>query len=262
MNDLPEARAAERYASERRYFDRLAVEASIEPLSRAALERYARPRRPRLFAKEFMFALLGDARGQRVLEVGCGQGVASVQLAYCGARVTGVDLSAESVQVARRRARLQGLPAEFRVANVETDDLGHACFDVVWCDLILHHLVHALDGVAARLYAALRPGGLFVAREPIAYARWLKWVRRLTPVREEATPDEQPLRPQDFAVLRRHFGPLRSRPFRLLARVDRLTRRLPLIALAARVDNLLFALPGLKRLAGNVVVWARKPPAS
>jgi SAM-dependent methyltransferase len=151
------------------------------------------------------------------------------------------------------------VPAEFRVANVETDDLGRDCFDVVWCDLILHHLVHALDGVAARLYAALRPGGLFIAREPIAYARWLKKLRRLMPVREEATEDEQPLRPEDFAVLERHFGPLHSRPFRLLARIDRLTRKLPLIALAARVDNLLFALPGMKRLAGNVVMWARKP---
>src|SRR5262245_38766558 len=119
MNDLADVQAEERYASERRYFDRVATETTIVPLTQAVLDRYARPRRPHLFAKECMFALLGEARGQRVLEVGCGQGVASVQLAYCGARVTGVDLSEVSVQVARQRARAQGLPAEFRVANVE-----------------------------------------------------------------------------------------------------------------------------------------------
>ncbi len=259
MENLLEAGAARRYESERRFFDRVAAETKVEPLNRAGLERYARPRRPHLFGKEFMFSLLGDAHGKRVLEVGCGEGVASVQLAYCGARVTGVDLSEVSVGVARRRAEVQGLPAEFRIANVETDDLGRGCFDVVWCDLILHHLVPSLDAVMRRLSAALAPGGLFIAREPIAYARWLKSLRRLTPVRLAVTPDEQPLRPQDFAVIERHFGPVSYRHFRLLARVDRVTRRLPLIALAAQVDNLLFAVPGMKRLAGNVVMWARKP---
>ncbi|MCC6421209.1 MAG: methyltransferase domain-containing protein [Gemmataceae bacterium] len=259
MNELAETRAVERYESERRFFDRLAADVVIEPMSRAALERYARPPRPHLFSKEFMFSLLGDARGKRVLEVGCGQGVASVQLAYCGARVTGIDLSEESVHVARRRAAVQGLPAEFRVVNVEADDLGLACYDVVWCDLILHHLVHALDAVAARLFAALRPGGLFLAREPIAYAGWLQALRRLVPVRREATPDEQPLRRRDFALLEKHFGRLHYRYFRLFARIDRLTKKMPVLATAARLDNLLLALPGAKRLAGNAVVWARKP---
>jgi 2-polyprenyl-3-methyl-5-hydroxy-6-metoxy-1,4-benzoquinol methylase len=249
---------ADRYESERQFFDRIAAGATVEPLSRAGLERYAHPKRPHLFAKEFMFSLLGDARGKRLLEIGCGEGVASVQLAYCGARVTGVDLSRVSVEVARKRARVQGLPAEFCVANVETDDLGRACYDVVWCDLILHHLVPSLDTVLGKLSAALVPGGLFIAREPIAYAGWLKGLRRLTPVKGAATPDEQPLRRQELAIIEKHFGRVHRRYFRLLARIDQLTSKLPLIALAARMDNVLLTVPGMKRLAGNVVLWAKK----
>jgi 2-polyprenyl-3-methyl-5-hydroxy-6-metoxy-1,4-benzoquinol methylase len=87
-----------RYQTERDFFDRVAANAVIAPMSRAVLERYACPRYPELFAKEKMFALLGQARGQKLLEVGCGEGIASVQLAYRGADVLGVDLSPESVE--------------------------------------------------------------------------------------------------------------------------------------------------------------------
>lgn len=246
------------YRAEARFFDRVAAAAVVEPMSPRALDRYARPARPHLFGKEFMFALLGDAAGRRVLEVGCGDGVASVQLAYCGAAVTGIDISPGSVAVARRRAAAQGVTAEFRVADVAgADDLGEALYDVVWCDLVLHHLVNDLDAVLGKLRRALRPGGLFVAREPVAYAGWLKRVRAAVPVRVDTTDDERPFGPAEFAALDRHFPGARRRYFRILARVDRLTRRLGPIALAARADNLLLRVPGARGLAGNVVVWAR-----
>ena len=62
------------------------------------------------------FGLAGDLKGKKVLEVGCGEGVASVQLAYCGAVVTGIDISEQSIRVARRRAALQGVAAAFEVS--------------------------------------------------------------------------------------------------------------------------------------------------
>jgi SAM-dependent methyltransferase len=172
--------------------------------------------------------------------------------------VTGVDLSPASVEVARRRAALHGFDAEFRVADVAADDLGCGEFDVVWCDLILHHLVGCLDDVLSRLTRALRPGGLFLCREPIAYAGWLQALRRLVPVQVDVTPDEQPLRPGELAIVRRHFPTLQCRHFRILGRLDRVTRRLPLLRMAGRVDNLLLRLPGAGSLAGNVVLWGRK----
>ena len=60
-----------------------------------------------------------------------------------------------------------------------------------------------------------------VAREPVAYAGWLKAVRGLVPVTVDATDDEQPLREREFAVIAERFPGLRRRYFRILARADR-----------------------------------------
>jgi 2-polyprenyl-3-methyl-5-hydroxy-6-metoxy-1,4-benzoquinol methylase len=245
------------YAAERAFFDRVAGRTVVAPMSRATLERFAHPRQPSLFSKEMMFSLLPATRPLRVLEIGCGEGTVSVQLAYCGAEVTGLDLSPVSIAVARQRAAVQGLDVHFDVVNVvEADSLGDACYDVVWCDLILHHLVEPLDDILASVRQALKPGGRFIAREPVQYCAWLKAVRQYLPPRPEATPDEKPFGPDEFAVVAKHFPGLRRRYFRALARIDVLTPSLPLIAWAARLDNLLFGLPGMKALAGTAVLWA------
>ena len=245
--------------SERAFFDKAASEVVVTPISQATLDRFAHPRHPKLLAKEMMFALLPDARPLRLLEIGCGDGVTAVQLAYCGIEVTGFDISPVSVAVARRRAEIQALKVTFEVVNVvDVEDFGDQCFDVVWCNGVLHHLIEPLDSIVSKAWTALKPGGRFIAREPIRYSSSLKAIRRLVPVQIEATPDEKPLEPEEFAVLEKYFPALQRRYFRILARIDRITRCLPAIALAAGLDNLLLCLPGCKSLAGTVVVWADK----
>ncbi|QDU21679.1 class I SAM-dependent methyltransferase [Urbifossiella limnaea] len=247
------------YAQERAFFDRVASATTVTPMSRDVLERYAAPRHPHLFAKELMFRLAGDLRGKRVLEVGCGEGVASVQLAYCGAAVDAVDISPVSIDVARRRADTNAQDVTFRVADVTREDLADpGTYDVVWCDLILHHLTDSLGAVMDGVWRWLRPGGVFIAREPVAYAGWLKALRGLVPVAVDATDDEQPLRDAEFDVIRQRFPDLKRRYFRILARADRMGAGLPLLRGLARMDNALLTLPGTQGLAGNVVVWGTK----
>jgi 2-polyprenyl-3-methyl-5-hydroxy-6-metoxy-1,4-benzoquinol methylase len=250
--------ARERYAREQDFFDALASNRQTAPMPKEVLDRYAAPRRPHLFSKEFMFSLLEQPRGKRLLEIGCGDGAASVQLAYAGADVTAVDLSPKAIEIARGRAKLTGVHVDFRVANIETDAFEGQRFDVVWCDCILHHVVPNLDSVVAKVHAVLVDGGLFITREPVAYARWLKAIRRVIPVASCVTPDEQPLRGSEFRTIERYFPRARRRYFRVLARIDCVTDSLQLIAATARVDNLLLWFPGVRALAGSVVLWARK----
>jgi 2-polyprenyl-3-methyl-5-hydroxy-6-metoxy-1,4-benzoquinol methylase len=249
----------DRYEAEKAFFDAVASSTRVEPMPGRVFERYKNPRNPHLFSKEMMFSLLGRGAGLRVLEVGCGDGVASIQLSHCGHQVVGVDISPRSIAAARERARIENQSVQFVVANIVTDDvLGESQYDVVWCDAILHHLVSDLDIVMSRCYRALRKNGLFIAREPIAYAGWLKKLRSKVPVETHATPDEQPLRPEDFAVIRSYFPDLQQRYYRIVARIDRITGNLAVIGLAARLDNFLLRTPAGKSLAGTAVMWAQK----
>ena len=81
--------------------------------------------------------------GSRVLEVGCGVGAQTVTLAQRspGARFTSVDISAESITEARRRADQAGLTnVEFRQADIFALPFEAESFDHVFVCFVLEHL--------------------------------------------------------------------------------------------------------------------------
>lgn len=97
--------------------------------------------------------------GTRIVDVGCGGGILSEALAARGAIVTGVDMSAELVGLAREHARASGVRIDYRVAAAEdlAADMAGA-FDVVTCMEMLEHVPQppGVVGACARL---LRRGG-------------------------------------------------------------------------------------------------------
>ena len=81
------------------------------------LERYRKNHG--LYFKEACMRLLGDPRGLRILDVGCGEGENSVLLAKMGAKVTGVDVSPGAIEVAKKQAALDGVEAEFLCSPID-----------------------------------------------------------------------------------------------------------------------------------------------
>jgi SAM-dependent methyltransferase len=99
--------------------------------------------------------LLEPRAGERILDLGCGDGALTEKLVAAGAQVVAVDAS--EAQVAAARAR--GLDA--RVARGEALPFA-AEFDAVFSNAALHWMRDA-DAVLASVHRALRPGGRFVA---------------------------------------------------------------------------------------------------
>jgi SAM-dependent methyltransferase len=81
--------------------------------------------------------------GKRVLEIGCGIGTDTINFARAGARVTAVDLSEKSLELARRRAEVFGLSdrIDFRVADAETlsEAIPPEPYDLVYSFGVIHH---------------------------------------------------------------------------------------------------------------------------
>ncbi len=105
--------------------------------------------------------------GSSVLEAGCGVGAQTMTLARRspGARFTSVDVSADSVDEARRRTAAAGIAnVEFRRADVFALPFGAATFDHVFVCFLLEHLERPLEALEI-LRALLRPGGTITVIE-------------------------------------------------------------------------------------------------
>jgi SAM-dependent methyltransferase len=118
-------------------------DASLEPFGRATMDR------------------LELVSGERVIDLGCGTGATTLELAerIAPGTVVGVDLSARMLGAARARAEAAGVESvDFREVDVQTGDLGRGAFDVAFSRM---GVMFFADPAAAfaNVAGALRPGG-------------------------------------------------------------------------------------------------------
>ncbi|MFI5829827.1 methyltransferase domain-containing protein [Streptomyces sp. NPDC051578] len=114
--------------------------------------------------------LIGELRpGMSVLDVGCGPGTITADLAELvspGGRVTAVDAAADVLEQARAcvERRAPAAPVEFATADVHALDFPDDSFDVVHAHQVLQHVGDPVRALR-EMRRVCRPGGIVAARD-------------------------------------------------------------------------------------------------
>lgn len=152
---FPETRLDASELLQRKHYDRIAHEYEAHYGDSCSREYRRR------FIYEPMFAGV-NLDGCRVLDAMCGSGHTSQYLLSRGARVTGLDISAEEIN--RFRARCPD--AEGICRSLLNSKLDSESFDCVAVVGGLHHLHPHLDAAIQEIHRVLKPGGHFCFMEP------------------------------------------------------------------------------------------------
>ncbi|MGC4030995.1 MAG: class I SAM-dependent methyltransferase [Tepidisphaeraceae bacterium] len=221
---------------------------------------------------------LGDLRGKRVLDLGCGAGEAAVWLAKQGADVVASDLSPQFLDLVERLAKHHNTTLTTHLADADTVSLEPASFDIVYAGNLLHHvdLEKALD----QIQMLLKPGGTVVTWDPLKHNPVINVYRRMAS--DVRTEDEHPLGVRDVDAFRKRFvnveyecfwfttlwiflrfylvegvHPSKERYWKkIIAEHERLT---PIYNRWNKLDRLIMrVLPFLKRYGWTIAVHAKK----
>jgi len=114
-------------------------------------------------------------RGRSVLDVGCGAGVDLARFARGGAEVTGIDLAASAVDLARTNFAQQGLPGRFEVADAERLPFPDNTFDLVYGHGVVQY-TPSPQRLLAECRRVLKTGGEAIFQ---VYNRW-SWLNALS----------------------------------------------------------------------------------
>jgi SAM-dependent methyltransferase len=230
---------------------------AITATPEAIRRRYRENKDWRLFPKEYVYHWLTTEgiAGRRVLDVGCGTGEISTQIALLGAHVVGIDVDAALIEISRRRAELDGLSerCDFFLGDLPALSPVLGGFDYVVCYAVLHHF--DFRSQFAQLMSCLSPTGTIFIVEPVAFSPLLQRLRDSTSVPKDLDPGERQLNRDDIrfildrvALREIRFNYLSGRLARIFPGRDR--------SLAILDRWILKIFPWMRRFAGQIVIRA------
>lgn len=188
MNDS----LTQRQRVEREYHDRKYAGQKTKPDLRETSSAY-----------QFYWNQIGDVRGARVLDFGCGNGWLSIWLAKNGAEVHGIDISAELVKKASEWAQ-EEKPGSVSFSEMAAENLTfpNGYFDLILGSAILHHT--DLGPTLEHIKRTLKSGGRAIFIEPMNTNILLRIWRKATPWRR--SPAERALTAADLEKIKSAFA--------------------------------------------------------
>lgn len=217
-------------------------------------------------ARQEMVNGIGDVRGKRVLDYGCGVGMLGIYLSSCGAEVWGFDLSSTAIEIARETALKYAQHARFEQMDAAELTYLDNFFDLVVGFGVIHHVVK-YPGVAHQLIRVLKPGGKAAFHETLWDNPIFNFARRFT--MKDADAGDVRLRERDIRMFFRDFRNITIDKYHLLYMTKRLVRpsegapgaecqARPFWRMLKNIDKQLLRFAPLRRYCGEVVVLLQK----
>lgn len=203
------------------------------------------------------------APGARALDYCCGLGVLTERLANYGARVTGIDISPNSVEAATSRLAEAGLAehADARVMDAEKLTFPDDEFDLIVCWGVLHHL--DLDAAYKELARVLKPTGVVVCMEALDHNPIIRAYRAKTPHLRTAWEAKHILTVSQIQASARHFQDHKIRFYYLFAILGvpfRHSRAFPAVMrILNAIDRQVLRIPFINRMAWQTVFVLSNP---
>lgn len=169
--------------------------------------------------------------GKKILEAGTGSGHLAAWFALNGAEATGFDVSPGILEVARRRAKVNGVDdrTRFVEGSAEFLDEPDDTYDVIFGNQVAHHFDLELAG--RNFERMLKPGGVAVFAEPFLFGpAWIRnfrhgpFVTKWIPSAHH-TPDEASFTREDLDDFTRAFAHSEWKAFQILGRIQNLLPR-------------------------------------
>lgn len=204
---------------------------------------------------EAAVAMAGLPRESRIIEVGSSFGHMSFLLAERFREVTAVDLSPESIGLARRRAERYGVTnVRFEVADAEhLEAFADGAFDGAFAFSTLRFCPDPL-AAARELVRVTRPGGAVVADFPNSECPWYGPMKRM--IRVTPHIHDRLFTSSEAADLMRRAGLPGVRVRHMLFTTKRIpTAALPLFRV---LDRVLEPIPGVRRWSGILMSAGRR----
>ncbi len=132
--------------------------------------------------RDLLLFTLGDLRGKKVLDVGCGGGIYLGIVSKMGAaHIAGQDLSQKDIALARNRFQREGVPADIKLGDATELQFETESFDVVFsADFFEHVTLEQKRKIVSEVYRVLKPGGLFAIKTPnLSYLKFTTALRRV-----------------------------------------------------------------------------------
>ncbi len=145
---------------------------------------------------------LGNLKGKKILDMGCGLGEASIYFALKGAEVTACDISPKMLDKVTDLAKKYNVEVNTHVSSFEKFHYYQSeFFDIIYVGNCLHHVDIYSSINEIKIY--LKKGGIFVSWDPVHYNPVINIYRKMA--MKVRTIDEKPLKLKDINFIKKNF---------------------------------------------------------